>query len=91
MNPGIVAAEFRGRAFPAGSRSKQTVQDEKELRGVIAKTKEAVGKIVDGIASGAFPLTRPELVARVCTYCDFRTICRIQIMKNISPEETEEA
>ena len=90
MNPGIVAAEFRGRAFPAGSRSKQTVQDEKELRGVIAKTKEAVGKIVDGIASGAFPLTRPELVARVCAYCDFKTICRIQIMKNISPEEAEE-
>jgi len=86
LKPAIAVEEFRGRVFPSGSRSRQMVADEKELQAVIAESARAVGAVLDGITGGRFPLTRPELVRQLCGTCGFRTVCRIQSLKHVSPE-----
>jgi hypothetical protein len=85
-----VADDFRGRAFPAGSRSRQVVRDEREIREVIGETGRFVGNILDGIAGGRFPLTRLAMVRKLCGHCGFRTVCRIQSLKHVTPESPEE-
>lgn len=89
LKPALVAGEFRGKAFPAGSRSRQVV-GEGEIRGIIEATGRFVGGILAGITAGRFPLTRPELVHALCGHCGFRTVCRIQSLKHVTPESTEE-
>ena len=86
LKPAVAVEEFRGRVFPRGSRSRQIVPDGRELRSVIADSARAVGAALDGITSGRFPLARPELVRKLCPTCGFRTVCRIQSLKHVSPE-----
>ncbi|HMK38856.1 MAG TPA: PD-(D/E)XK nuclease family protein, partial [Bacteroidota bacterium] len=90
LKPALVADEFRGMAFPAGSRSRQVVKGEREMEEIIVETGRYIGKILDGIAAGRFPLTRPELVSVLCGHCGFRTVCRIQSLKHVAPESPEE-
>ena len=90
LKPALVADSFRGRAFPAGSHSRQVVRDEREIREIIVETGRFVGRILDGITGGRFPLTRPELVGRLCGHCGFRTVCRIQSLRHVTPESSEE-
>jgi ATP-dependent helicase/nuclease subunit B len=90
LKPALVTDDFRGRAFPAGSRSRQIVRDEAEFREIIGETARFVGSMLEGIAGGRFPLTRPELVRKLCGHCGFRTVCRIQSLKHVTPESPEE-
>jgi ATP-dependent helicase/nuclease subunit B len=90
LKPAVAVEEFRGRVFPPGSRSRQIVADEKELRAVIGESARAVGAVLDGITAGRFPLTRPDLVRQLCGSCGFRTVCRIQSLKHVSPESQVE-
>ena len=90
LKPALVADSFRGRAFAAGSRSRQVVRDEREIDEIIGETGRFVGKILEGITGGRFPLTRPELVRKLCGHCGFRTVCRIQSLKHVTPESPEE-
>ena len=90
LKPGLVADSFRGRAFPARSRSRQVVRDETEIREIIGETARCIGGILEGITGGRFPLTRPELVPKLCGHCGFRTVCRIQSLKHVTPESPEE-
>jgi ATP-dependent helicase/nuclease subunit B len=89
LKPALVADEFRGRAFPAESRSRQVVRDEREISEIIGETGRVIGSILDGITGGRFPLTRPELVRKLCGHCGFRTVCRIQSLKHVTPESQE--
>jgi ATP-dependent helicase/nuclease subunit B len=89
LKPAVVADEFRGRAFPEDSRSRQSVPGEREIRGIIADTGRFVGALLDGITAGRFPLTRPDLVRKLCGHCGFRTVCRIQSLKHVTPESPE--
>jgi ATP-dependent helicase/nuclease subunit B len=91
LRPGVVADTFRGRAFPAESRHRQLVSDEQELHGVIDGARAAAEQAVAGMTRGEFPLTRPELVDEICRSCGFRTVCRIQTLKHVSPERPEES
>ncbi len=86
LKPAIAVEQFRGRVFPQGSRSRQIVADGKELQSVIGESARAVGAALDGITAGRFPLTPPELVRQLCGTCGFRTVCRIQSLKHVSPE-----
>ena len=90
LKPALAADDFRGRAFPAGSRSRQVVRDETEIREVIGETGRFIGSILDGITGGRFPLTRPDMVRKLCGHCGFRTVCRIQSLKHVTPESPEE-
>ncbi len=90
LRPAVVAETFRGRAFPAESRHRQIVADERALREVIDGTRAAAERAVAGMAHGEFPLTRPELVDEICRSCDFRTVCRIQTLKHVTPGGPEE-
>ena len=90
LKPALVADDYRGRAFPAGSRSRGVVRDEREVHEIIGETARFVGNILDGIAGGRFPLTRPALVRKLCGRCGFRTVCRIQSLKHVTPESPEE-
>jgi hypothetical protein len=90
LKPALVADDFRGRAFPAGSRTRQTVRDGQEIREIIEETGRFVGGILDGITGGRFPLTRPAMVRKLCGHCGFRTVCRIQSLKHVTPESPEE-
>lgn len=90
LRPAVAAETFRGRAFPAQARHRQFVGDEEELRGVIDGARAAAERAVAGMSQGEFPLTRPELVDEICRSCDFRTVCRIQTLKHVSPVRPEE-
>jgi RecB family exonuclease len=91
LSPGVVVENYRGRAFPQGSRTKQKVEDERELREIIGGTEKTVRQISGRIARGEFPLATPELVPDVCPACPYRTVCRIQIQKHVSPAAQEES
>ncbi|HUI64973.1 MAG TPA: PD-(D/E)XK nuclease family protein [Bacteroidota bacterium] len=90
MNPALGSAEFDGRAFPKGSRAKGILKDETALREIFSGSDAAVGRILDGVTSGNFPLTRPDLVQTMCTHCPMKTICRIQTLRHVSPEAAEQ-
>ena len=90
LKPALVAEAFRGRAFPAASRSRQVVPDERDIREIINETGRFVGNILEGITGGRFPLTRKELVGKLCGHCGFRTVCRIQSLQHVTPESPEE-
>ncbi|MEW6511787.1 MAG: PD-(D/E)XK nuclease family protein [Bacteroidota bacterium] len=89
LRPGVAAETFRGKAFPARSKYRQFVQDERELQNVIDGASDAAEQAVKGMAGGEFPLTRPELVEEVCGSCDVRTVCRIQTLKHLPKERGE--
>ena len=90
LKPALVVDEFRGRAFPRSSRTQQKVAGAEELGEVIAQTARVAGRIMDGIAGGHFPLTRPELVQKLCGHCGYRTACRIQSLKHVTPDSAED-
>jgi ATP-dependent helicase/DNAse subunit B len=91
LNPGVVVENYRGRAFPQSSRTKQVVEDEQELREIIRDAEKTVRQISERIAQGEFPLATLELVPEVCPVCPYKTVCRIQIQKHVSPTAQEEA
>jgi ATP-dependent helicase/nuclease subunit B len=74
---GVGSETYRDKAFSVQKKSKSTVVSDEELHTVIAQAIAFVNNYVDGIARGEFPV-EPKNPAKVCTYCDFKTMCRIQ-------------
>ncbi|MEO8168964.1 MAG: PD-(D/E)XK nuclease family protein, partial [bacterium] len=60
-----------------------------ELRTLINETITRINAFVDDMTKGKFPLTTPDKVEKVCVYCDYKTICRIQTLRSVrqSPQE----
>ena len=87
---GLGAAAYNNVAFEVSPRSQQLLKDEEELRAVIGSSLRVVGEAVAGIAGGRFPLTRPENIRKVCVYCEYKMICRIQTLRQVQPASTEE-
>lgn len=83
---GLGSDEHRDRAFVARKQA-QLVADDAELRAVIEQAIRTVNEYVDAIANGNFPI-RPAIPEKVCRYCTFRSICRIEAMVPASEEET---
>ncbi len=75
---GLGNAEFSGKAFPLARKSKQLMENGKALRALVDQAILFVNEYVDDIGHGKFPLTTPEKAERVCRYCDFQRVCRIQ-------------
>jgi ATP-dependent helicase/nuclease subunit B len=75
---GIGNREFVGKAFDAQARNPQLLENGSALRSVIARAVAFVNEYVDSIARGNFPVA-PKVPEQTCAYCDFRTICRIQL------------
>ncbi len=69
--------EYRGAAFETRSRSNILVPTDEKLREVIAEAIAFVNDYVDKISEGVFPV-EPKDIDRVCVYCEFKTVCRIQ-------------
>ncbi len=74
---GIGSNQHRGVVFDKSSRSRNLVQTDEELRGLIATAVTHVNRYVDYIASGRFPV-EPKDPGRTCIQCEFITVCRIQ-------------
>ncbi len=78
--------EYDGKAFKKVSRKGQLLKDEAELKSIIAQAIAFVNEYVDTIAKGDFPV-QPKLAGKVCAYCDFKTVCRIQVRRDIPPKD----
>ncbi len=74
---GIGSSEHKDKAFISKRSSHQLLQSDEELKAVINRAIGFVNDYVDKIARGEFPVA-PKIPETICTYCDFRSICRIQ-------------
>jgi ATP-dependent helicase/nuclease subunit B len=81
---------YGGRAFLTREGTRRPVLEEPEFRGLIDSAYRTLGRAVEGIASARFPLTEPHLVKRVCTFCPYSLMCRIQSSRKVTPTEPEE-
>ena len=79
---GIGNDEYSDKAFPKPRKSGHLSADDNELRSIINQAVAFVNEYVDHIASGDFPV-EPKLPDTVCTHCDFKTVCRIQVQRDI--------
>ena len=77
---GIGSDEHRGEAFRA-NRSNQLLPDDRELKAVVDQAIGFVNQYVEDIARGQFPV-EPKIQERVCAYCDFKTVCRVQTRRS---------
>lgn len=76
-NLGIGSAVHRDKAFKVSRKSKQLLDSDEELHGIIDVAIRYVNEYVDSISNGVFPV-EPKDSEKVCAYCDFITICRFQ-------------
>ena len=83
---GIGSKEYEGKAFTADSRSSQLTANDEELRTVIRQAVAFVNEYVDSIAQGVFPVA-PKDPDNVCTYCDFKSVCRVQLQRMLPREQ----
>ncbi len=60
-----------------------------ELQKLIDESIQRVNSYVDDIAQGKFPLTTHDKIDKVCTYCDYKTICRIQTVRRVVEAKPE--
>ena len=74
---GIGSAEHRGKAFEIAKKSSQLLDTDEKLHAIIRQAITFVNAYVDNITRGVFPVA-PRKPEQVCTYCDYRTICRVQ-------------
>ena len=89
LKVGIGDGRYRETAFDSG-RTERVVSDGNALREVIESAVAIVNGFVDQMAGGKFPLTSPENIPRICSYCEFKTICRIQAVRHVRPGEQDE-
>lgn len=81
--------EFVEEAFTQREGGRKLLPNGEALEEVINQTITFVSAYVHGIAEGKFPLTPPDRIEEVCTFCSYRTLCRIQLIRRvaISPQE----
>lgn len=89
LTPGLGRAEFNKRAFTTSAKSRQIVQSQEEFHAILAGAISAAESHLRGISEGQFPLTSPENVDSVCAFCDFKTACRIQSARHVTPKSNE--
>jgi ATP-dependent helicase/nuclease subunit B len=82
-------AEFKGPAFEPGPGTRYLVANAAELQGLIDGSREAAERYRAGIDAGRFPLTPPERIPDVCTYCPFKSMCRIQTVRRVRPQDPD--
>ena len=82
-------AEFKERAFTSGEGGRKLLPNGEALDQLIRQTIGFVTGYVRGIVEGKFQLTTPDRIDDVCTYCSYRTLCRIQVIRRVasSPQE----
>jgi hypothetical protein len=88
--PGLGASLYSKRAFPHSARSKQILKKAEDFDGLLRATVATAEEFVRGIRAGRFPLTSPENIEDVCSFCDFRSACRIQTAHHVA-STTQEA
>ncbi len=87
LKSGLVRKDAQD-AFGVSARGGNVVPDENGLRELIDDAIGHVNRYVEAMAEGKFPLTAAENIDQVCTYCDFKKICRIQTVHHLtSPTE----
>ena len=62
---------------------------DEELRRLIDDSVERVNTYVNDITEGKFPLTSHDKIDKVCTYCDYKTICRIQNVRRVGKAQED--
>ena len=82
-------AEFKGPAFEPGPGTRYLVANAGELQDLIDGAREAAERYRAGIDAGRFPLTPPERIPDVCTYCPFKSMCRIQTVRRVRPQDPD--
>jgi ATP-dependent helicase/DNAse subunit B len=75
-NGGVVPKTMRMRLF-GSSRVGPKIKDEAEIEGILDHARMTARSYLEGITSGAFPLTDEEDRSKVCTRCEFISVCRV--------------
>jgi ATP-dependent helicase/nuclease subunit B len=83
---GIGSKEYAGKAFTAAPHNNQLTENDEELRSVIQQAVAFVNEYVDSIARGKFPVA-PKDPDNICRYCDFKSICRVQLQRTLPKEQ----
>ncbi len=60
-----------------------------DLRNMIEDSIAYVNGYVERISHGNFPLTTHDRIDKVCTYCDYKSICRIQSVRRVQSANRE--
>lgn len=87
--PGLGLAEYAPRALGVAVRSHQVVGSPEEFEGLLLGAVASAEEYLRGIRAGRFPLTSPENIAEVCSFCNYRTACRIQTARHVPPTQPE--
>ncbi len=87
---GIGSKEYNKKVFNTTPSSGQMVESTQELKNIISKSIDLVNSYVGDIVAGKFRLTTPNKIDRVCGYCDYKKICRIQTVRQVAEHESGE-
>ncbi len=60
-----------------------------DFRTLIDESVAMVNTFVDDMSQGKFPLTSLNKVDKVCKYCDYKTICRIQTIRRVDKPKAD--
>lgn len=88
LKVGVGSGEHKTELEVARSNANLLPSD-KELKELIAQAINLVNTFVDGMTEGKFPLTSHDKIDKVCTYCDYKTICRIQTIQRVENVKQE--
>jgi ATP-dependent helicase/nuclease subunit B len=81
---------FKRRAFGPHDGTRNVSKNAEKMRTLIDSSVAAAEGYVEGMACGQFPLVNPERVRKVCGYCAYKTMCRIQSVQRVQTSTTEE-
>jgi ATP-dependent helicase/DNAse subunit B len=84
---GLGSAEYEADLDAGPRKSLQPSND--ELRKVIDASIHRVNSYIEDMTKGKFPLTSHDSIEKVCTYCDYKTICRIQTVRRLEKAKTD--
>ncbi|MBI5471800.1 MAG: exodeoxyribonuclease V subunit gamma [Ignavibacteriae bacterium] len=65
------------------------LESDQELRALIDESIAMINKFVEGMSQGRFPLAEPKNLDKVCKWCDYKTICRIQTIHQIGKAKAD--
>lgn len=84
---GLGSAEYEA-DLDAGPRTSLLPSND-ELRKVIDASIQRVNSYIEDMIKGKFPLTSHDKIEKVCAYCDYKTICRIQTVRRLEKAKTD--